>query len=62
VDELEKGLKELKGFLPQQEEQQYESTSIPTALRKLTTNQGVQMEGPMPPAAYATEDGLIGRQ
>jgi hypothetical protein len=54
MKELEEGLKELKGFATLQEEQQYQPTRL--------INQGVRMEGPMTPATYVGEDGLVGHQ
>jgi hypothetical protein len=59
VEELEKGPKELKGFV---EEQQYEPTSTPRAPRDQTTNQRVHMEGPMSPPSYVAKDSLVGHQ
>jgi hypothetical protein len=62
MKELEKEPKELKGFAASEEEQQYEPTSIPRAPRDYTTNQRVNMEGPMAPAAYVAVDGLVSHQ
>ena len=62
MKELEKGPKGLKHFPSLKEEQQYELTSIPRAPRDYTTNQRVQMEQPMAPAAYVAEEGLVGHQ
>jgi hypothetical protein len=62
VEELEKGPNELKWFGALSEEQQYEPTSTPRALIILTTNQRVYLEGPMVPATYIAEDGLVGHQ
>jgi hypothetical protein len=45
-----------------QEEQQYEVTSTPRAPMDKTTNQRVHMEGPMAPAAYVAEDGIVRHQ
>ena len=53
MEELEKGLKELNGFATPWEEQQYESTKPPEL-------PGTTMEGPMAPAIYVAEDGLVG--
>jgi hypothetical protein len=58
TEELEKGLKELKGFATLQEEQQYQPTRRPTALRNYAINQGVHMA----PAAYIAEDCLVMHQ
>jgi hypothetical protein len=62
MEDLEKIPKELKGFAVPQEEQQYEPTSIPRAPRDYTNNQRVHMKGPMAPATYIAEDGLVGHQ
>jgi hypothetical protein len=62
MEELEKGLKELKGFATI-EEQQYQPTRthIPFELpgTKPPTKK-VHMEGPMAPATYVVEDGFVG--
>jgi hypothetical protein len=59
MKKLGEGLKELKQFATSQEEQQYQPTRYPRATRDKTTNQRIYMEGPMAPAAYVAEDGLI---
>ena len=58
-EELEKGPKELKGFAAPQEEQQYEPTRSPRALRDKTTNQRIHMVGFIAPEANVAEDGLV---
>ena len=58
MEELEKGLKELKGFAAP-EKDQYEPTSTPRAPRDQNTNQRKHLVGLMAPAAYVAEDGLI---
>ena len=60
--ELEKGLKEFKGFTTPQEEQQYQPTRLLRAPRDQTNNQKLHMEGPMAPATYVAEGGLVGHQ
>jgi hypothetical protein len=59
---LEKGLKELRRFVAPWREQQCQLTRSPEVPRDWTTNQRIQMEGPMAPAAYVAEDGLVGHQ
>ena len=60
VEELEKGLKELRGFAALWREQQCQQTRPLRAARDWTTNQRIHVEGPMALAAYVAEDGLIG--
>jgi hypothetical protein len=57
-------MKELKGFANPQEEQQYQPTRPPPPQisQGLNNNQRLHMEGHMAPAAYVTEDGLVGHQ
>jgi hypothetical protein len=62
MEEMEKGLKELRGFAAPREEQQYQQARPPRAPRDWTTNQRTHMEGPMAPAVYVAEDGLVGYQ
>ena len=62
MEELEKGLKELRGFAAPWGEQQCQQARPPGVLRDRTTNQRVHMEGPMVLVAYVAEDGLIGHQ
>ena len=59
MEELEKGLKELKGLAAPMEEQQYEPTSTPRAPRDETINQRKHMEEPMALTTYVAEDGLV---
>jgi hypothetical protein len=59
MEELKKGSKELRGFAG--------SNSVnwpdPSELSgNGATNQRVHMEGPMAPAAYVAEDGIVGHQ
>ena len=61
MEELEKGLKELRGFAAPWREQQCQ-LATPRAPRDWTTNQRIHMEGPMALAAYVAEDGLVGYQ
>ena len=58
-EELEKSHKELKGFAAPQEEQKYESPSIPRASWDKIIKQRVHMELLMAPDAYLVEDGLV---
>ena len=62
MEELEKGLKELRGFVAPWREQQCQQTRLPRAPGDWTTNQRVHMEGPMALATYVAEDGLVGHQ
>ena len=55
MEELEKVLKDLKVFATPQEEQRYQPPQS-------STKQRVHMEGPMIPATYVAEDGLVGHQ
>jgi hypothetical protein len=62
VVELEKEPKELREFVAPWRERQCQpdrQTPPPRAPRDWTTNQNVHMEGPMTPAAYVAEDGLV---
>ena len=62
MEELEKGLKELRGFAAPRREQQCQLTRHPRALGDWTTNQRVHMEGPMALASYVADDALVGHQ
>jgi hypothetical protein len=62
MEELERGLKELRGFAAPWKEQQCQQTRTPGALGEWTTNQIIHMEGPMAPVTYVAEDGLVGHQ
>jgi hypothetical protein len=62
MEEMEKGLKELKGFTAPWKEQQCQQASPPGALRDWTTNQRTHMEGPIELATYVAENGLVGHQ
>jgi hypothetical protein len=53
---------ELKGFTTPWEEQQYQPSRPSRAPRDSTNNQRVYMEGPMTPATYVAEDGLVCHQ
>jgi hypothetical protein len=57
MEELEKGLKELRGFAAPWREQQCQQARPPGAPGDWTSNQIIQMEGPMAPASYVAEDG-----
>jgi hypothetical protein len=59
MEELEKGLKELRGFAAPWREPQYQQARPPGAPRDWATNQRVHMEGPMALVAYVAEDGLV---
>jgi hypothetical protein len=62
MEELEKGLKELKGFAAPWGEQQCQQPRSPGAPRDWTTNQRVYMERLMVPAQYVAEEGLVEHQ
>jgi hypothetical protein len=59
LEELEKGLKELKGFAALWREQQCQQTRPPGATADWTTNQRIHMEEPMVLATYVAEDVLV---
>jgi hypothetical protein len=59
MEDLEKGLKELKGFATHRKSNNINQPDTPKALRDETTNQGVHMEGSTAPATYVAEDGLV---
>ena len=62
VEELEKGLKKLRMFAAHCGEQQCQQVKLQGSPRVWTTNQRVQMVGPMALAAYVAEDSLVGHQ
>ena len=63
MEELEKRLKELRGFAaPWGKKQCQLLARTPGAPKDWTTNQRVHVEGPKTRAAYVAEDGLVGRQ
>jgi hypothetical protein len=62
MEELEKGLKELRGFAAPWGEQTVSTARHPRGPRDWTINQIVHMKGPMAPAAYVAKDGLYGQQ
>jgi hypothetical protein len=65
VEELEKGLKELRGFEDTWREQQCQQArpAPPTRCSKgWTTNQRINMERPMDLATYVAEDYFVGHQ
>ena len=66
MEELEKGLKELRALASSwgggNSVNQPDLHFHPGTPRDWTTNQRVHMEGPMAPAAYVAEDGLVGYQ
>ena len=62
MEELGKGLKELRVFAAPWREQQCQQARSPGAPGDWTTNQRVHMEGPMALATYVAEDGLVGHQ
>ena len=60
MEELEKLLKDLKGFATPQEEQQYQTIRLPQSSQQLNYQpKSIYMEGPMALATYVAEDGLI---
>ena len=61
MEELEKGLKELRG-LQTYGKSKCQLAISPRASRDWTTNQRIHVEGPMALAAYVAEDGLVGHQ
>ena len=62
MEELEKGLKELRGFAAPWREQQCQQARPPGAPGDWTTNQRLHMVQPMALATYVAEDGLVGHQ
>ena len=62
MKELEKGLKEQKGFATSWEEQHYQQTKPSRTPRDWNTNQWVDMERHMTLVAYAAEDRIISHQ
>jgi hypothetical protein len=61
MEELEKGLKELKGFATPQEEQQYQPTR-PSQSSQGLNHQQKSTQGLKVPAAYVAEDGFVRHQ
>ena len=59
MEELGKGLKELKEFAAPWREQQCQLPRPPGAPGNWTTSHRIHMEGPVSPAAYMVEDGLL---
>jgi hypothetical protein len=59
MEELEKGLKELRGFAAPWGEQQCQQARPLGAPRDWTNNQRVHMERPVVLATYVAEDGLV---
>ena len=59
MEELEKGLKELRGFAAPWREQQCQQARPPRAPGDWTTYQRIYMEGPMALGTYVAEDGLV---
>jgi hypothetical protein len=62
MEELQKGLKELRGVAAPCGEQQCQLARPPGAPREWTTNLRVHMEEPKALAAYMAEDGLVEHQ
>jgi hypothetical protein len=62
MEELEKGLKEVRGFEAPWRERQCQQARPLRAPRNWTTNQRTHMKGPMALAIYVAEDGLVGHQ
>jgi hypothetical protein len=61
MEELEKGLKELRGFATWVE-QQCQLARPPKAPRDLTTIQRAHIQGPMALAAYVAEGDFVGHR
>ena len=59
MEELEKGLKEVREFAALCGEQQCQQARPSGPPRDWTTNQRVHMEEHMAPAAYVAEDSLV---
>ena len=62
MEKLEKGLKELRGFVAPWKEQQCQQARPPGVPGYWTTNQTTHMEGRMALATYVAVDGLVGHQ
>ena len=62
MEELEKGLKELRGFVAPWGDQKCQPARPSGAPGVWITNQRVHMEGPIAPATCVAEDGLVGHQ
>ena len=62
MEEIEKGLKELRGFAAPYREQQCQQARPSGAPGDWTTNQRTYMEWPMVLATYVAEDSLVGHQ
>jgi hypothetical protein len=62
MEELEKELKELRGFVSQWREQKCQQARSPGTPRDWTTNQRIHMEGPMALVTFVAKDGLVGHQ
>jgi hypothetical protein len=61
MEELEKGLKELRGFAAPWREQQCQQVR-PLSSQGLDHQPSIHMEPPMALATYVVEDGLVGHQ
>jgi hypothetical protein len=59
MEELEEGLKELRGVAAPWREIQCQQARVH---RVWTTNQRIHIKGPMVLATYVAEDGLVGHQ
>ena len=62
MEELEKGLKKLRGFAAPWREQQCQQARLPGAPIDWTTTKIIHMERPMVLATYVAEDGLVVHQ
>ena len=62
MEELEKGLKELRGFAAPWEEQQCQLARPPRVPGDWTNNQRIQMEEPMALTTCVAEVDLVGHQ
>jgi hypothetical protein len=62
MEDLEKGMKELRGFAAPWKEHQCQQARSPAAPGDWTTNKRIYIEEPMAPAAYMAENGLVGHQ
>jgi hypothetical protein len=58
MEELEKGLKELKGFATHRKDNNITNQTNPQSSQGINHQQRVHMEGPMALAAYIAEDGF----
>ena len=62
MEELKKGLKELRELAAPWRGYQCQQAKLPGAPGDWTTNQRIHMEGPIAPAPNVAVDGLVGHQ